>query len=220
MIDIFTGIVERAFRFVFSGRSEERFDIGARIKGEIFWEMVDSKTGAKTRGRLTNTVTLDASILIARFLKGTATPIAHQCEPSFGVLALAVGTGYNTWDPLSPPPATIMQRSLWNELGRKAIQSAQFVTADGTPSGIPTNIVDFTTVFSESEAVGPWAEMGLIAGDANSNMSIVNPILPANGPWDPTVNVVGKDTLLNYLTFPVINKPATATIAWTWRITT
>jgi len=34
------------------------------------------------------------------------------------------------------------------------------------------------------------------------------------------VNLVGKDTLVNYLTFPVINKPPTSTLSWTWRITT
>jgi hypothetical protein len=61
--------------------------------------------------------------------------------------------------------------------------------------------------------------MGLLGGDINTNMSITNPILPPNGTYDPTVDMTGKDTLVNYLTFPVINKPATSTLTWVWRLT-
>ena len=79
--------------------------------------------------------------------------------------------------------------------------------------------MDFTTTFAESEAVGPIAEMGLLGGDINTNLSIRNPVLPPNGLYDPTVDLVGLDTLVNYLTFPVVNKPATSTLSWTWRLT-
>ena len=74
-------------------------------------------------------------------------------------------------------------------------------------------------MFSESEAVGALTEMGLLGGDVNSNMAVRNPILPANGTYDATIDVTGKDILVNYLTFPVINKPATSTLQWTWRLT-
>ena len=187
------------------------------IKGEIFWEMRCSDTGHVTRGHFENVVTLDASILIARLLKSTAS--AHVSEPSFGIYALAVGTGDLSWNLQSPPPATNTQRSLYNELARKAIQSTNFINQDGTISGVPTNIVDFTTTFTESEAVGPICEMGLLGGDISTNMSVRNPVLPPNGLYDPTVSLVGFDTLLNYKTFSVVNVSPTSTISWTWRIT-
>ena len=189
------------------------------IRGEVFWEMKCSITGKVTRGHFKNVVTLDASILIARLMKGTGSATPHQSEPSFGIYALAVGTGDLSWNLQAPPPATNTERSLWNEMARVAISTTNFITQEGTISGIPTNIVDYTSTFSESEAVGPIVEMGLIGGDLSTNLSIRNPVLPPNGLYDPTVDLVGLDTLVNYLTFPVINKPNTATLTWTWRLT-
>lgn len=188
-----------------------------KIRGEVFWKLENTSTGEITKGNIKNIVTLDAGILIARFMKGTGT--INVSEPDFGILALAVGTGDVGWNPLNPPPANENQRSLFNEIGRKAVSSTNFIDAGGSISGIPTNVVDFNFTFSESEAVGPLTEMGLIGGDLSSNMGITNPVLPPNGPYDATVNVVGKDTLCNYLTFPVINKPPTSTLSWTWRLT-
>lgn len=203
-------------RFALQGRAEDRT---GGVRGEIFWEMKCSLTGKITRGHIKNIVTLDASILIARLMKSSGTSVPHQSEPSFGIYALAVGTGDIGWNLQAPPPATITQRSLWNELARKAIANTNFITQEGTLSGVPTNVVDFTTTFAESEAVGPIVEMGLIGGDCSTNMSVRNPVLPPNGIYDPTVDLVGLDTLCNYLTFPVVNKPATSTLAWTWRLT-
>lgn len=188
------------------------------IRGEVMWTLTDVRTGAVTKGRRKNVVTLDASILLARLMKGTGTPTVHVTEPNFGVFALAVGTGDPNWDPLSPPPATVTQRGLWNELGRKTVQSTAFIDGDGVVSSVPTSTVDFITTFSESEAVGPLTEMGLLGGDISTNMSVVNPVLPPNGPYDPAFNLVGKDTLVNYITFPVISKPATSTLQWVWRL--
>ncbi len=203
-------------RFAFQGRAEDTY---RGIRGEIFWVLTNTTTGEVSQGHYKNIVTLDASILIARLMKGTGTPVAHQSEPSFGIFALAVGTGDVSWNLQNPPPATNTQRSLFNELSRKAIASTNFINQDGTIAGVPTNVVDFTTTFSESEAVGPIVEMGLLGGDISTNMAVRNPVLPPNGLYDPTVDLVGLDTLVNYLTFPVINKPATSTLSWTWRIT-
>lgn len=186
--------------------------------GEIFWELRDGKTGElQDSGHFENVVTKDASILVARLMKSTATP--NLSEPAFGVYALAVGTGDVGWDPLNPPAGTNTQRSLYNELARKQITVSDFIDEGGSISGIPTHVVDFTTTFSESEAVGALTEMGLLGGDVDTNMAVTNPILPPNGTYDPTVDVVGKDILVNYKTFPVINKPATSTLSWTWRLT-
>jgi len=186
--------------------------------GEILWELRDGKTGElQDSGCFKNVVTRDASILIARLMKSPGTP--NVSEPAFGVYALAVGTGDVGWDPMNPPAATNTQRSLYNELARKQVTVSDFIDSVGAISGIPTNVVDFTTTFSESEAVGALVEMGLLGGDVDTNMAVTNPILPANGIYDPTVDVVGKDMLVNYKTFPVINKPATSTLTWTWRLT-
>lgn len=196
------------------------YEVLPAIRGEVFWELRDTVTGKVEKGHRKNVVVKDASLLLARFLKGTGTSNPNQCEPGFGVFALAVGTGDAGWNVLNPPAGTNTQRSLFNEIARKQIASTNYITADGTISGVPTNVVDFTTTFSESEAVGALTEMGLIGGDMSTNMSVRNPILPANGTFDPTENVVGKDTLINYITFPVISKPATSTLSWTWRLTT
>jgi hypothetical protein len=194
-------------------------DAGLSIfKGEVFWVLRDGKTGRiQDEGHIPNIVTIDAGILVARMMK-TPSAVPNVCEPNFGIFALAVGTGDGGWDPLDPPAATNTQRSLYSELARKQIASSDFIDSGGGISGIPTNVVDYTTTFSESEAVGALVEMGLLGGDVDTNMSITNPILPANGAYDPTVDVVGKDILVNYLTFPVINKPPTSTLTWTWRI--
>ncbi len=191
-------------------------DAVRELKGEVFWTLKDTQTGEEKKGHIQNVVVRDASILLARLAKSSAS--AHVSEPSYGIFALAVGTGNTSWDPLNPPPATNTQRSLWNEIGRKAIQSTSFVDGDGVVSAIPTDVVDFTTTFSESEAVGPLTEMGLLGGDISSNMAVRNPVLPPNGLYDPTVNVVGKEQLVNFVTFAAISKPATSTLSWVWRI--
>ena len=189
------------------------------LKGEVFWTLRDGKTGEiQEEGHIPNIVTLDAGILVSRLLKSPGA-VPNVCEPNFGIFALGVGVGDVGWDILDPPAATNTQRSLYSELARKQIASSDFIDSGGGISGIPTNVVDYTTTFSESEAVGALVEMGLLGGDIDTNMSITNPITPPNGLYDPTVDVVGKDILVNYLTFPVINKPPTSTLTWTWRIT-
>ena len=200
-----------------SGMSNHFHDSGYRIKGEVFYSITDESTGEVTKGHIKNIVTLDAGILIARLMKSTATP--NVSEPRFGVYALAVGSGDVGWDPMNPPAANVFQRSLYNEIARKAYASASFINTSGGISAIPTNVVDFTTTFAAGEAVGALVEMGLLGGDIDTNMANTNPILPPNGPYDPSVDVVGKDTLCNYVTFPVINKPAGSTLSFTWRLT-
>lgn len=200
--------------FIGMGFSEEV----PRYTGDIFWELRDEKTGDLIdSGVLRNIVTKDASILIARLMKSPSTP--NTSEPSFGIFALAVGTGDVGWDPLNPPAATNTQRSLYNEIGRKQVSSASFIDANGNISSIPTNIVDFTVVFSSAEAVGALTEMGMLGGDVDPNMAVTNPILPPNGTYDPTVDVRGKDILGNYKTFSAISKPLGSTLAFTWRFT-
>jgi len=184
------------------------------FKGELFITVVGVDGRLLDTRHIKNIITRDMSLLVSRLLKSNN-------EPLRGISMLAVGTGDVGWDLQNPPAPTNTQRSLYNEIARKGFATVNFVDAGGLPTAIPTNVVDFTTVYSETEAVGPLVEMGLLGGDANPLApGIKNPILPPNGAYDPNVDVVGKDTLCNYLTFPVINKPATAVLTLTWRITT
>lgn len=186
---------------------------GYYIRGDVFITLQDVETGEKTDYELRNLVVLDASILIARLLKNSQ-------EPPTGIFALAIGTGDVGWNPMSPPAATNTQRALYSELTRKTFANTQFIDAGGLPSAIPTKVVDYTTTYSQSEAVGPLVEMGLIGGNVSSNLAVKNPVSPPNGSYDPTVDLTTKETLINYLTFPVINKPATSTMTIVWRLTT
>jgi len=198
-----------AFVSAFGGRHEDKT---RGYKGEVFFTLRDAVTGEVLEQRRYNLVVTDASILIARLIKDSQ-------EAPHGAFVLAMGTGDSGWDPMNPPAPTDTQRSLYGELTRKTFAETQFIDGGGIPVAYPTNVVDFTTTFSESEAVGPLVEMALLGGNISSNMSVRNPVLPPNGPYDPTVDLTLYETQINYLTFPVINKPATSTLTITWRLT-
>jgi hypothetical protein len=186
---------------------------GCQVRGDVFFFLRNGETGAlEEYYELRNLVVLDASILIARLMK-------NNIEPPHGIYVLAVGTGNVGWNPMSPPAATNTQRSLWSEIARKTFADTEFINAGGLPVAIPTNVVDFTTTFAEAEAVGPLDEMGLLGGNVSTNLSQRNPVLPPNGTYDATVDLTQFDTLVNYLSFPVVNKPATSTLTITWRLT-
>ncbi len=199
-----------AFTATLGGRYEESL---RGPKGEVSMELRNAYTGALEHAwKKSNIVTLDASILIARLVKDSQ-------EPPEGAFVLAVGSGDIGWNPLAPPAATNSQRALYAEITRKAFSNTQFIDGDGTPVAYPTNVVDFTTIYTESEAVGPLVEMGLIGGNISSNLAVQNPVTPPNGPYDATVDLTAAETLVNYLTFPIISKPATSTFQITWRLT-
>ncbi len=199
-------------------RYEETFQVPEKstpyIRGDVFITLRDGETGeVQDEREVRNIVVLDASILIARLLKNSQ-------EPPYGIFALAIGTGDVGWDLQNPPAATNTQRSLYSELTRKTFSNTQFIDAGGLPSATPTKVVDYTTIYTQAEAVGPLVEMGLIGGNISSNLAVKNPVSPPNGAYDPLVDLTTKETLLNFLTFPVINKPATSTMTIVWRLTT
>lgn len=180
-------------------------------KGEVFIDLIDGKSGELLEHRhLDNIVVLDAGILIAMLLKGDA--------PN-GLTMLGVGTGA-TGSLLAPDVPQIGQRMLNTEIQRKPFTSTQYRNSTGAAVAIPTNIVDYVTIFSESEAIGALNEMALMAtASPNPDPGFWEPI--NNGPtnYDPTIDVTGKDLCLNYLAFPIISKPNTATLQITWRLT-
>ena len=155
-----------------------------------------------------NIITRDAGIAAAAHFKGDLTG---------GLKMLSIGTGA-TGNVLSPDAPQATQRMLNNEIARKAFSSTTYRTAEGVAVSYRTNIVDFTTTFIESEAVGALTEMGLLV-PASVNPETKNPI--DNGPsnYDASIDVSGLDLLVNYLTFAVVSKPAGATLAITWRLT-
>lgn len=134
-----------------------------------------------------------ASILIARLLKDNS-------EPTNGISYLSIGSGSSSWDLFDPPAPTTSQTRLENEFYRKAIDQATFVhPSTGEPTTVQTNIVDYSVSFGEGEAVGPIVEMGLFGGDATSELN--------------------SGTMVNWRTFPVINKTSTMTLTVIFRIT-
>lgn len=212
MINSVFGRIKAAVSMLVSSRYEEH--ISPIKRGDVFLTLRDGKTGeVQCTREFRNLVTTDASILVARLLKNNSETGLN------GAFALAVGTGDSGWDPMHPPAPTRTQRALFSELTRKRFASTNFVDSLGNPSSIPSNVVDFVTTFTESEAVGPLVEMGILGGSIDSNMSIKNPVSPSNGPYDPTVDLTQFETLCNYYCFAVQNKPSTSTLTVVWRFT-
>jgi len=150
--------------------------------------IIEERTGS-------NIIVNSASVLIARLLK-------DNHEPTGGITYLAVGTGGSGWNLQNPPQPTNTQTKLEAEIARKAFstEDVTFVDPDtGDPTSVPTNVVDFTVTFAETEAVGPLVEMGLFGGDAT--------------------DITDSGTEVNYRTFPVLNKGSSMTMSITFRIT-
>ena len=184
------------------------------VKGQVFFEMYDAESGEVQLWEKSNVVTLDAGLLVARLMK-------DPLEPAHGLNMLAVGTGA-LGAILNPDAPTNQQRRLNNEITRKTFSETTFRDANGAAVSIPTNVVDFTTIYGESEAVGPLNEMGLLSTISdNTGVKNDNPNFAGQGgePYDPTIDVSNFDELVNYLTFSVISKPATSILTITWRLT-
>jgi len=189
--------------------------LGVRCKGRVMFHMVDAETGEVQLDRAQdNVVTLDASLLVAALMK-------DPNEPAHGINMLAVGSG--ALGPLLNPDAPPReQRRLNEEITRKTFSDTTFRDANGAASAIRTNVVDFTTIYGQSEAVGPLNEMGLVSTISNNEAIINNnPNFAGEGgqPYDPAIDTSQYDMLVNYLTFAVISKPATSILTITWRLT-
>ena len=138
---------------------------------------------------------------------------------------LSVGTGAQG-STQNPDVADYRQRRLQTPLHRKGFTSVIYRKPDGAISTVPSNIVDFTTTFESQDAVGALNEMGLMSTSSGveGNNAQFNPVQENNvdvvfPSRDTTVNIKDYDILVNYLTFPVINKPNGAVLSITWRLT-
>jgi len=135
-----------AIKFALHNQHEE--NLGLRVKGLVTFDMRDARTGeVLCYWQKDNIVLLDAGILTARLYKDNA-------EPPHGINMLAVGTGA-LGAILNPDAPPVEQRRLNNEIERKAFDSTTFRDSSGAAVSIPTNVVNFTTIFNQSEAVGP-----------------------------------------------------------------
>lgn len=165
------------------------------LKGELFIKGYDMAQEGKLvhSYQQSNIIVNTASILIARLLKNSS-------EPRNGISYLAIGSGSGEWDLFDPPAPTTSQTALENEFYRKAIDMSTFVHPEtGEPTNAYTNIVDYAVTLGEGEAVGPIVEMGLFGGDATSE--------------------VNSGTMINWRTFPVVNKTSTMSVTVIFRIT-
>lgn len=186
------------------------------VKGEVFFELTDAESGRiMERWHKDNVITNDAGILAAMLFQ-------DRGGVSRGLAMLAIGTGARG-ALLNPDAADPRQRRLEGEIARKTFSSVVYRKSDGSASAVPTNIVDFTTTYSEAEAVGPLNEMGLMS-PLSDNINQTNHMEDSTGAlvvfpdYDTTIDISQYDILANYLTFPVISKPSTALLTITWRI--
>lgn len=180
-------------------------------KGEFFIEVTDGASGEVLDKRhIQNVIVLDASILAAMLFRDpTSRPL--------GANMLAVGTGA-TGALLSPDAPDPDQRKLNAEIARKPWSSTTFRDSGGNAVAIPTNIIDFTVTYDESEAVGPLNEMGIMA-TLSANPLVLNPNPNTFPTRDTAVDLTLYDIMVNYLSFAVLSKPSTARLTITWRIT-
>jgi hypothetical protein len=200
-----------AFRLGLGIRLKDYLDIPNTVKGEVFIEMRDAKSGVLLYSdHRKNIITLDASIQVARLLKDPS-------EPAHGINMLAVGTGA-TGPLLSPNAPDNRQRKLNAEIARKPFTSTTFRDALGNAVAYPTNIVDYACTFGEAEAVGPLNEMSLLS-TISDNPSVRNPNPNTFPTRDVTVDLTEYDVACNYLTFAVVSKPSTAVLTIVWRLT-
>jgi hypothetical protein len=171
-----------------------------RIKrGDIFMVM-KHEDGTIERRTAHNVIVDNASFLMAQLMSDNAVPGTPGTYVP-GLKSLAVGTGDPGWDKQNPPPASASQGALVNELFRKIFNRVYYVdpvTFVESPLA-RTNVVEYETVYNDTEAVGALVEMALFGGN------------------DATISLLGD--ICNYYTMPVWNKPSTSTLTITWRLT-
>jgi|WetSurMetagenome_2_1015567.scaffolds.fasta_scaffold690765_1 hypothetical protein len=193
---LFKEVVRKTVEYVFGGFHLRHKEALKSLKGEYRIVLKEACTGRILEERVGHNIIVNgASVLIARLLK-------DNTEPTAGISYLAVGTGGIGWNLQNPPQPTTTQTRLNNEIARKAFttEDVTFIDPDtGDPVLTPTNVVDYTITFAETEAVGPLVEMGLFGGDAT--------------------DLTDSGTEINYRTMPVINKSNSMTLTITFRIT-
>jgi len=191
---------------------------GVKIRGDVLGVLTYEDGTEEVVIDKTNVYTLDggvlASILFSNNLGASHTRFIN---------VLSVGSGASG-SSLSPDIADYRQRKIEVPIFKKGFSSVYYrtpegaISEDGQGNPIPTHIVDFTTTFEASEANGSLTEMGLMSALNTDSTTFTQPNdnFPSR---DTTLDLLSTDILVNYLTFPVINKPNGAVLAITWRLT-
>lgn len=184
-------------------------------KGFVRIELIDDSDTVVWSIALPNVITYDAGLILSRLVGDSRDPSPARNN---GITMLAVGTGATGRDPNNPDRPRPEQRALNRELVRKPFSEVLYRDDRGRSVSYVTRVRDFVTIFGTGEAVGPINEMALIY-PASPDPTVQNPIIQKPLQYDPTVDVAGKDLLLNYFTFGVINKPRGLRFKITWRVT-
>lgn len=164
-------------------------------KGSLKITMKDIITGNEEIREGNNIIVTVASELMAELMRGVLGDLVRvQVD---GIRTLAVGSG-GVWDLQNPPAATVTQTTLETEIYRKEFDSVNYIDGLGAISLTRTNIIDLTTVFDTTEANGALVEMGLFGGT------------------DSLLTNLG--TMVNYFTFPVLNKTSNSNLTILWRL--
>lgn len=196
-------------------------ELGIKVKGDVFGVLQYEDGREEVVLDKSNVYTLDGGILAAvLFSKNLGAGFPR------GIDMLAVGTGASG-SSASPDIADYRQRSLNVPLFRKTFTSVVYrkpngdLSVDNNNDPIPTNIVDFTTTFESADAVGALTEMGLMCtfSETGNNLADFDPSGDVFPQRSTELDITSHDILVNYLTFPVINKPSGAILAITWRLT-
>lgn len=86
-----------------------------------------------------------------------------------GIQYWAIGSGAPSWDNTMPTP-DITATKLTAEIGRMPIDPNKIVFLDSEYNVVstPTNIIQISHTFGESECNGTWREFGIFGGNATS----------------------------------------------------
>lgn len=116
-----------------------------------------------------------------------------------GITHLEVGTGVGTGTTQAPQVEDVNQKTLRQALARKAIDSWTYLDSAGNATATETNVIQLTTTFNETDAIGAIVEMGLFGGDA--------------------ADTLGTGYMFNYKVFPVWNKQSGMKLTVIWKLT-
>lgn len=111
-----------------------------------------------------NTIVNDIGKLIACLFKAQA--------GYSGLQYWAVGSGSDAWDNTNPPTASVTDTGCVNEIGRKAITSANiaFIDNSNVVTATVTNRLQVTLTFAENECNGVWREFAIFGGNATATL--------------------------------------------------
>lgn len=129
--------------------------------GEVTDRLIDAKTGELIEERVYNNLVVDScSTLISGLMKGALS----------GIQYFAVGSGSNSWNNASLPEPANGDTKLLNETFRKQVQATdiKFIDSSNQVSTNPTNRLQVSVTFDESEANGELRELGIFGGNATA----------------------------------------------------